>query len=156
MEKTMKVNQCPIEELVPHEHPMILIDELLTYDDEKACCQVTIHPESNFYNVKKQSVPSYVAIEYMAQGIAAFANANEKDRGGEVAIGFLVSSRKFKMLTSEFSLGEKLQVFVEQLYVEESGLSAFDCQVKRDDDVLATAKINIFQPSDASTFLAEQ
>jgi len=156
MQKAMKVNQCPIEELVPHDHPMILIDELLTYDDEKACCQVTIHPGSNFYNVEKKSVPSYVAIEYMAQGIAAFANANEKDRGGEVAIGFLVSSRKFKMLTSEFSLGEKLQVFVEQLYVEESGLSAFDCQVKCDDDVLATAKINIFQPSDASTFLAEQ
>jgi len=156
METTMKVNQYPIETVVPHDHPMILIDELLHYDNEKACCQLTIHQGSNFYNVKKQSVPSYVAIEYMAQSIAAFANANEKDQGGEVAIGFLVSSRKFKMFVSEFTLGEKLQVCVEQLYVEESGLSAFDCQVKRDNDLLATAKINIFQPNDASTFLAEQ
>lgn len=154
MESTMKVNQYPIEAVVPHDHPMILIDELLHYDTDKACCQVTIHQGSNFYNVKKQSVPSYVAIEYMAQSIAAFANANEKDRGGEVAIGFLVSSRKFKVLVSEFPLGEKLDVCVEQLYVEESGLSAFDCLVKRGNELLATAKINIFQPSDASLFLA--
>jgi predicted hotdog family 3-hydroxylacyl-ACP dehydratase len=156
MEKTMKINQYPIEAVVPHDHPMILIDELLQYDNDKACCQVIIHQDSNFYNIKKQSVPSYVAIEYMAQSIAAFANANEKDQGGEIAIGFLVSSRKFKVLVSEFFLGEKLDVCVEQLYVESSGLSAFDCHVKRDDKLLATAKINIFQPSDASLFLAEQ
>jgi predicted hotdog family 3-hydroxylacyl-ACP dehydratase len=152
----MKVNQYPIEAVVPHDHPMILIDELLNYDDCKAICQVSIHVGSNFYNAQKQSVPSYVAIEYMAQSIAAFANANEKDQGGEVAIGFLVSSRKFKVFVSEFILGEKLQVSVEQLYVEDSGLSAFDCSITCGEEIVAAAKINIFQPSDANAFLAEQ
>ncbi len=152
----MKTNTYPIEQVVPHDHPMILIDELLKYDQEKACCQVTITPTSNFFNAQKQSVPSYVAIEYMAQSIAAFANANEKDKGGEVAIGFLVSSRKFKVYVSEFSLAAQLVVCVEQLYVEESGLSAFACKVEQNDKLVAEAKINIFQPQDASAFLAEQ
>ena len=92
----------------------------------------------------------------MAQSIAAFANANEKDLGGEVAIGFLVSSRKFKVLQGNFSLGMQLQIFVEQLYVDDSGLSAFSCVVKHHEKIMAEAKINIFQPSDARTFLAQQ
>jgi predicted hotdog family 3-hydroxylacyl-ACP dehydratase len=101
-------------------------------------------------------VPSYVSIEYMAQSIAAFANANEKDQGGEVAIGFLVSSRKLKVLVSELTLGMRLMVTVEQLYAEESGLSAFDCFMEHDGERIAEAKINIFQPQDANAFLAEQ
>ena len=135
---------------------MILIDELLSYDLEKACCQVTINEQSNFYNPSSQSVPSYVGIEYMAQSIAAFANANEKDQGREVSIGFLVSSRKFSMPVSEFLLGVTLQVYVKQLYVESGGLSAFECYIEQDGQVVASAKINTFNPEDASAFLAVQ
>ena len=152
---TEKINTYSIESVVPHEHPMILIDQLLSYDDISASCQVTINANSNFYNSDKQSVPSFVAIEYMAQSIAAFANANEKDKGGEIAIGFLVSSRKFKIHVSEFALGAKLKIFIEQLYLDSSGLSAFDCRIEQGNQVVAEAKINIFQPKDAEAFLAD-
>jgi predicted hotdog family 3-hydroxylacyl-ACP dehydratase len=153
---TMKQNSYPIEQVVPHEHPMILVDALIAYNDISAQCLVNITSTSNFFNEVKQGVPSYVAIEYMAQSIAAFANANEKDQGGEVAIGFLVSSRKLKVFVSNFTLGMKLNVFVEQLYAEESGLSAFDCFIEHEGERVAEAKINIFQPQDANAFLAEQ
>ncbi len=153
---TMKKNSYPIEQVVPHDHPMILVDALVAYDETSAQCLVNITNNSNFFSEANQSVPSYVAIEYMAQSIAAFANANEKDQGGEVAIGFLVSSRKLKVFISNFTLGMKLDVFVEQLYVEESGLSAFDCFIEHDGERVAEAKINIFQPQDANAFLAEQ
>lgn len=152
----MKKNSYPIEDVVPHDHPMILIDELVAYNENIAQCLLKITNKSNFYNHVNKSVPSYVGIEYMAQSIAAFANANEKDHGGEVAIGFLVSSRKFKVFISEFSLGMQLIVNLEQLYVEESGLSAFDCSIEHDGKRVAEAKINIFQPQDATAFLAEQ
>lgn len=151
----VKQNRYVIEDVVPHDHPMILIDELVSYDDEKACCQVTINEKSNFFNTQKRSVPSYVAIEYMAQSIAAFANANEKDQGREVSIGFLVSSRKFTMAVSEFSEGMQLQVFVTQLYAESGGLSAFDCYVEFEGNQVAAAKINTFNPEDADAFLAQ-
>ncbi len=153
---TMKKNNYPIETVVPHDHPMILVDALVAYDEVSAQCLVNITSSSNFLNEIKQSVPSYIAIEYMAQSIAAFANANEKDQGGEVAIGFLVSSRKLKVFVSNFTLGMKLDVFVEQLYVEDSGLSAFDCFIEQEGERVAEAKINIFQPQDANVFLAEQ
>ncbi len=152
----MKKNSYPIESIVPHAHPMILIDELVEYDATKAVCEVSINQTSNFFNAELKSVPSYVAIEYMAQSIAAFANANNKDLDIEVAIGFLVSSRKFKVFVSEFNLDSKLIIEVEQLYQEDSGLAAFDCKVTHQEKLVAEAKINIFQPKDPQAFLAEQ
>lgn len=151
----MKINSYPIESIVPHAHPMILIDELCQYDETKAVCKVTISENSNFYNPVSGSVPSYVAIEYMAQSIAAFANANNRDLGKAVAIGFLVSSRKFKVLVDEFKVTSILTIEVEQLYIEDSGLAAFDCKVSLPNKLMAEARINIFQPNDPQAFLAE-
>lgn len=151
----VKQHKYAIEDVVPHDHPMILIDELISYDLENACCQVTMHEKSNFFNAERNSVPSYVGIEYMAQSIAAFANANEKDQGREVSIGFLVSSRKFKILVSEFTPGMKLQIYVTQIYAESGGLSAFDCYIEHKGELVSSAKINTFHPKDASAFLAQ-
>lgn len=152
----MKINSYPIESILPHAHPMILIDKLSQYDEVKAVCMVTINENSNFYNSQLNSVPSYVAVEYMAQSIAAFANANNRDLGKDVAIGFLVSSRKFKVFVSEFKSLAQLTIEVEQLYLEDSGLAAFDCKVTLEGQLVAEAKINIFQPHNPQEFLAEQ
>ncbi len=35
---TMKKNNYPIETVVPHEHPMILVDALVAYDEVSAQC----------------------------------------------------------------------------------------------------------------------
>jgi len=135
---------------------MILIDSLDKYSDDIGCCSVTITGESIFFDSESQSVPSYVGLEYMAQGIAAYANAHERDAGLPTAIGFLVSSRKFKVLIPRFSVGSKLAITVEKLYKEDNGLSAFDCNIKCEGELVASAKINVFQPNDPVSFLMEQ
>ncbi|MGO2011028.1 MAG: ApeP family dehydratase [Pseudoalteromonas sp.] len=146
----------PIETILPHTAPMILIDSLDSYDENNGCCSVTISPQSNFYDADTKSVPSYVGIEYMAQTIAAYANANHIDSGAKVEIGFLVSSRKYKMYNNEFLLNSKLTIKVEKLYSEANGLSAFGCVIQQADKILVEAKINVFQPENPEQFLAEQ
>ena len=151
-----KINDYAIEDVLPHDHPMILIDSLDQYNENIGCCSVTITEHSNFYDQATRSVPSYVGIEYMAQSIAAYANANEMDGGNTVAIGFLVSSRKFKLHICEYKLASRLNVTVEKLYKDDSGLSAFDCKIELDGELVSEAKINVFQPDDPQQFLAEQ
>lgn len=146
----------PIETILPHTTPMILIDSLDSYDENTGVCSVTITPQSNFYNAGSQSVASHVGIEYMAQAIAAYANANQVDSGAKVEIGFLVSSRKYKIHCNRFALNSKLTVKVEKLYSEANGLSAFDCRIEEADNLLVEAKINVFQPENPDQFLAEQ
>lgn len=145
-----------IEEVLPHAEPMILLDELISFEAESGTCCHTITESSLLYNQNLQGVPSYVGIEYMAQSIAAYANANEISQGRAVEIGFLVSSRKYKCDYSVFTKGMKLIVKVDKLYSDESGLSAFDCSISENDSPLATARINVFQPNDPAKFLAEQ
>jgi predicted hotdog family 3-hydroxylacyl-ACP dehydratase len=58
-----------IEEVLPHAEPMILLDELISFEDETATCSHTITESSLLYNQALQGVPSYVGIEYMAQSI---------------------------------------------------------------------------------------
>lgn len=146
----------PIETVLPHTAPMILLDSLDSYDENNGCCSVTISPQSNFYDADTQSVPSHVGIEYMAQTIAAYANANQVDAGAKVEIGFLVSSRKYKMHSNSFLLNSTLKIEIEKLYSEPNGLSAFDCVIKEADKILVEAKINVFQPENPEQFLAEQ
>ncbi|MBU2871628.1 hotdog family protein [Colwellia sp. E2M01] len=145
-----------IEQLLPHRAPMILLDSLESFCENTATCSHLITEQSLLFDSNLQGVPSYVGIEYMAQSIAAYANANELVNNRSVQIGFLVSSRKFKCDYSVFPLGMALTINVKKLYKDESGLSAFDCEIYNNDTEIASARINVFQPENPSQFLAEQ
>ncbi len=144
------MNKYPIEQVLPHDHPMILIDALLSYEQQKGVCEVTIKPTSAFYDDARQGVPSYIGVEYMAQAIAAFAGANALDEGGSVEIGYLLGSRKYQPNTAWFERGARLEISVERLYEEASGLRVFQCQIHQQDSLLVDAKINVFLPNQAN------
>lgn len=148
--------QFTIEQVLPHDHPMILLDSLDSFSEETATCCHLITTQSLLFDTTLQGVPSYVGIEYMAQTIAAYANANELVNNRSVEVGFLVSSRKYKCDFPVFKLGMPLQITAKQLYKDESGLSAFDCAILINDDEVASARINVFQPENPTEFLAEQ
>lgn len=150
------MTQFTIEQVLPHDHPMILLDSLVDFCDLKATCLNVITEKSLFFDAALQGIPSYVGIEYMAQSIAAYANANELINNRPVEVGFLVSARKYKCDYSIFKLGIALQITVEQLYKDESGLSAFDCAIFIKDEKVASARVNVFQPENPAEFLAEQ
>lgn len=145
-----------IEQVLPHEQPMILLDKLISFSEHNASCCCIITEQSLFFDTALQGVPSYVGIEYMAQSIAAYANANELYQGRDVEVGFLVSSRKYKCEFSIFKLDMVLTINVEKIYKDESGLSAFDCNIFTNNQQVCSARINVFQPENPTQFLAKQ
>lgn len=150
------MNKYPIEDVLPHRAPMILIDSLELYDNDSCICQVTITKASPFYDDKLAGVPSYIGSEYMAQAIAAFAGANALDNKNKVTIGFLLGSRKYKTFKPAFLLNTRLTIKVKELYQEESGLSVFECEINdQTPSLIAQANINVFQPDDAEAFINE-
>jgi len=145
-----------IEELIAHRKPMILISRLITHDESSAVCEVDISDASPFYQSVSNGVASYVGIEYMAQSIAAFAGAKSLAQGKSVDIGFLLGSRKYQTFSPVFKNNTTYQITVEQLYQEDRGLSVFGCKIQLDDNLIAQAKINAFQPENPQEFLKEQ
>lgn len=150
------MNNYTIEQVLPHDHPMIFLDRLVRYDDTSAVCQLTIRTDSHFYNDARQAVPVYAGIEYMAQCIAAFGNAKKLDKAEGVKLGFLVGTRTFKSEVSEFGLGTTLTVFVHQIIGDGPGLSVLDCKIEAEGKLMASAKINVFEPEDANEYLQGQ
>lgn len=149
------MNNYSIEQVVPHDAPMILIEQLVEYSDETSTCSVTITPQSPFYNEQIEGVPSYIGIEYMAQSIAAYAGALANDINEAVRIGFLIGTRKYKTHEARFSKNSKLTIYVHKLYQDESGLSVFECQISENKKILCDAKINVFQPEEPLEFIRE-
>ncbi len=145
------MTEYSIEQVLVHEAPMILIDELISYDDNSATCAVNIGEESAFYDTSTQSIPSYICIEYMAQTIAAYAGANDLDNGREKQVGYLLGSRKLNLHTQRFFSGDRLLVHVSRLYLEPTGLGVIECTITKNSRCIAEAKVNVFQPSEVKT-----
>ncbi len=78
----------PIEQLLPHDKPMILVDRALDVQQDTIHCQVDIGDHNPFFNQESLSVPAYVGIEFMAQSVAAWSGYHALTQGEEPPIGF--------------------------------------------------------------------
>jgi predicted hotdog family 3-hydroxylacyl-ACP dehydratase len=98
-----------LEELVPHAHPMILIDEIIDSDDGNFTATVRITEDCRFFEPSR-GVPTYVGIEYIAQTVSALVGLRAKQSGGNVQHGYLLGTRKFSSTRPYFVLGSELSV----------------------------------------------
>lgn len=142
-----------ISEFVPHRAPMILIDNLLEHQPDTLLTAIHISQSSAYFDSVLNGVPNYVGIEYMAQSIAALAGVEAKLVGDKVRVGFLLGSRKLQMHIDHFELGQTYHTKVSRLYQEPSGLAVFDCHIYHQDQVVASANVNVFQPQDTQAYI---
>lgn len=145
--------------LVPHSGQMVLLDRVLSADEETLCAEVRIHSASLFFDADGGGVGSWVGIEYMAQAIAAHAGYLALRRGEAVKVGFLLGSRRYEASRPVFTAGMVLRVLVQRVLLGDNGLGAFECRI--DDaggarpETLATATVTVFQPDNVSEFLKD-
>ncbi|MCL1058408.1 hotdog family protein [Shewanella gelidimarina] len=143
-----------VEQFIPHRQPMVLISNLLEYEADSLLTQTKITTTSPYFDDSLQGVPNYVGIEYMAQSIAALAGVEAHLRQDIIRVGFLLGTRKLNMHLSHFTAGETYQTQVTRLYQEESGLAVFDCKIMHNEQIVAEANVNVFQPQDTKSYLA--
>lgn len=62
-----------VDQLLPHDDPMILIDRAISVEALSIHCQVDIGDHNLFFDAESQTVPAYVGIEFMAQSVAAWS-----------------------------------------------------------------------------------
>lgn len=138
-----------VEELVPHSAPMILIDDILEYREDMLKSRVLIHENSMFYSDFK-GVPAWVGVEYMAQTVAALAGVRAKKANKPIRVGFLVAARRYKCAVPIFPLGQKLDIYVRDVF-EDNGMGVFDCEIESvSGEQLATARLNVYLPQEVS------
>ena len=143
----------PLAELLPHAGDMILIDQILAFDEEQIHTRLTVKPDGLF-NLPDGSLPAWVGIELMAQSVAAFAGCHARQRGDEVELGFLLGSRKFECNVESFPAGTELTIHGIRSLEDDNGMGVFECHINAP-GIHATARLNVFRPPQAAQYLHE-
>ncbi|WP_295892010.1 hotdog family protein [uncultured Vibrio sp.] len=142
------MNNIPsVEELLPHDEPMILIDRVLSIDVDSIRAQVDIGSKNPFYNEETQTIPAYVGIEFMAQAIAAWSGYHAIAQSEQPPIGFLLGSRRYHTLCDAFSNGQVIDIYAEQV-MESNGMAVFSADLEHQGVKIATAQLNVYVPSE--------
>lgn len=134
----------PIETLLPHEAPMLLLDEALAADADSARTAATPTPDHPFATA--QGIPVHVGIELMAQTCGVWAGAQAMLEDGPVRLGYLLGTRRFTARTDWFGLGQRLEISA-RLVFRDQGMGVFDCRIEdAAGEVLAEAQLSVYQP----------
>ena len=78
-----------LDDVLPQKPPMVLLDAIVAHDADSTTCSVRIDSAS-FFASTDGSVPSWVALEFMAQCAAAHSGICERDKGNPIRLGFLL------------------------------------------------------------------
>ncbi len=135
----------PIETLLPHRAPMILLDRVEACDANRLVAAVTIGAHSRF--AEAEGVPAYIGLEYMAQACAAFVGAEALAANQAVRIGFLLGTRKYLIHQPWFGMGDNLLVAVSLIYRDDS-MATFDGKITIGVALAAEAQLVVYQPPD--------
>jgi len=140
-----------IRSLVPHAGPMVLLDRVISADENSLLAEVRIRSDSLFCNT--DGVGAWVGIEYMAQAIGAWAGYTARLRGEPVKLGFVLGTRRYECSRPIFTLGSLLRVHVLRVFQDENGLGSFECSIDSEEGRVATAIITVFQPPNIDDYL---
>ena len=142
------VDRWAVEELVPHAAPMVLLDEIKAATVGSLRAIASIDAASPFYS-GADSIAAWWAIEYMAQGVAAYAGLRDKLAGRAVPVGFLTSCRRFTSSSAVIATGSQAEISINEVVSMPDGLAVFDCQMQAD-DFSAAAIISVYASNGAT------
>jgi len=141
-----------IRDLIPHDHPMVLLDRIESCRVRGLTASVVIREDSLF--AESAGVPSWVGLEYLGQAIAAYAGVCARRDDQPVRIGFLVSTRRYEPGCSHFPLGAKLMVAVDAVTDNDTGLQVFAGSISAP-GLAVSANLNVYMPDDIEKFMEE-
>jgi len=145
--------QYTAQQVLPHSHAMLLVDEV-SYGPDYGQAMLTVRADSSFCD-GRQGVPAWVGIEYMAQAISVFSGVEQLQRHEPVKIGLLIGTRRYESEVPLFTIGTRLNIIARLTDREDDGISMFACEIRDDQRVLARGDIKAYRPDDIRAFLGK-
>ena len=145
---TSEVTHPPIQDLIPHQPPMVWLDGLLEWQPGLARCSATIGPDTAL--VGDDGLDTVTLLEYMAQAVAACLGYGALKSGEDIRVGMIVACRTFEMQVPKVPIGARLIVEARRLR-EVDAVSNFECRVDHDGQCVATAHMTLYHASEPPT-----
>ena len=133
-----------IEDLLPHRVPMLLIDGVAGVTAQGGTGRARLDPEA-WHAGPGGRTPAWFGLELMAQTIAACRGQHLMTAGAPPRGGYLVGTRSYRSTLEAFPAGADLEIRVELLDEDPSGLCAFRCAILEGGTTLAEATLNVME-----------
>jgi len=147
------VCNLPLSSLLPHSGAMILLDKVCRFDEDSLTALATVKPGP--YSQEDGSLPPWLGLELMAQAVGAWAGCRAQIAGKAVDLGFLLGTRRYQCAIDKLPLGAQLTVKAIRSLIDSSGMAVFECTLAENEQLLAEARLNIYQPPNAQAFMQE-
>lgn len=143
-EQLKQLAGMPASNFVLHRDSMLLIDRLVDIRPKSAVCEWRVN-ESNKFLVPGLGVPAYVGVEYMAQGVAAFAGARARVRGFSPPLGFLLGTRHYQSGIRYFEAGKTYRMACKELMRDSAGMGSYDCEILHQGSLVAQGRLTVLE-----------
>lgn len=128
----------PVEPLLPHRRTAIVLDGLKAILEDGCIARATIR-EGAWYLDDQGLMPAWVGLEMMAQAASAFSGHRNTLSGRPIRVGYLLGTRCFTSTGPAFPVGTDLEIEARVLFLDDSGPSAFRCEIRHGAQCVATA-----------------
>ena len=102
-----------VTDLVPHQPPVLALERLVAWRPEHAQGELTVRADNPL--LRDGKVETVMAMEYMAQCVAACLGMDAYIGGGAVRVGMVIACRQMKITVPHLLLGETYLVSADQV-----------------------------------------
>lgn len=129
----------PVAELVPQRPPMLLLDEVVAADDDAITCAALVGPDNVF--LVDGRAHAAVALEYMAQAIAALAGLRARADGQAPGLGMIAACRGLELHAEHLVPGDALRIAATRVFT--GAMAEYRATVTRRGEPLAEAVLHV-------------
>jgi len=137
----------PVAEVLPHAGRMVLLSGVLAHTETATMCAAQIDRDTMFADADG-GVPAWVALEYMAQCIAAHGGLRARAAGDPVVPGVLLGTRSLVLHVPRFTAGQRLRITATHVWGEHDFFSVRD---EATDTMLVEATLTVARMSGEDT-----
>jgi predicted hotdog family 3-hydroxylacyl-ACP dehydratase len=131
-----------LAELLPHSGPMLLLARVISHAPARTVCALD-PAASELFRDADGGVPGWLALEWMAQCIAAHGGLVARREGRAPSPGMLVGAKRVALERARFAAGESLEV--EARFTGGAGaLASFECALRAGGEVVATGSLSVY------------
>lgn len=137
----------PIQELLPHAGPMLLLDRCTDFGENYVAARCVIGNNCRLFRMPDGRFGAWLLIELMAQTVGVFAGLKNRHLDKPPKIGFLLGTRRFETSVGFLNEGDVVDIRADFIFVGQDGLpSQFQCQALMNSQVVATANLTVYEP----------
>jgi predicted hotdog family 3-hydroxylacyl-ACP dehydratase len=130
----------PAAGYLPHQPPMLLIDDIVEVTETRAVCRATIHPDCVF--AIDGAVHPAAMIEFVAQTCAVYVGAISVRDGGPPRLGLIMACREAAFTVDGFAVGDELTIVAAKAFGGNQ-MASFTGTVSRGGALCATIQLSV-------------